>query len=405
MKRNFLLFLFIVSLCLGASAQGLKHKVLQPRWVGTWAAAPQPVVKSFMPFNNCMTDRSVRQIVKVSVGGEVLRLQLSNIYSTEPVEVRSVYIATATDSFAILPHSAKYLKFGGSYRTVIPAGKAIFSDALAFKLKPLQKLAITINYTKAPVVPTVHMGSRTTSYIMMGVTNAHSNFARAFRENHWFNIAAIDVYNDMARSVAVIGNSITDGKNSTDNAQNRWPDAMSEYLQLKYKETLVGVLNLGIGNNRVTIEGGFGATARTRFNRDVLEQRGIKSVIIFEGVNDIGAARSGQSEEVALKLIAGLDEMAKKAKEHGLKVYLGTITPFEGAAYYSVFHEAAREAVNLWIRNQKVADGVLDFDELLRDPDNHHRMRREWQSDWLHPNAAGYRAMGEYAATKLAGKL
>ena len=122
-------------------------------------------------------------------------------------------------------------------------------------------------------------------------------------------------------------------------------------------------------------------------------------------MNDIGAARSGQSEEVALKLIAGLDEMAKKAKEHGLKVYLGTITPFEGAAYYSVFHEAAREAVNLWIRNQKVADGVLDFDELLRDPDNHHRMRREWQSDWLHPNAAGYRAMGEYAATKLAGKL
>lgn len=393
MKR---LLVFLMMFC------ALSTYSLAQNWVGTWATAPQTVVKSFMPYNNCMTNRSVRQVVKVSIGGDVIRLKLSNIYSMQPVEIRSIYIAHAKDSSDIDAKTAQYFKFGNSYKTVIPAGKQIVSDALKFKLRNLERVAITINYTSAPEIPTVHMGSRTTSYIMKGVTNAHSNFAKAFRENHWYNISGIDVYtmsNNMS-AIAIIGNSITDGKCSTDNAQNRWPDVMSEMLQLKHKITNQGVLNLGIGNNRVTVPGGFGALAKERFDRDILMQSGVKKVVIFEGVNDIGAARSGSSETVARQIIESIQGMVKKAKARKMKVYLGTITPFKGAGYYTHFHEAARLYVNDWIRSQaKNVDGILDFAKLLQDPNDDRRMKREYASnDWLHPNPTGYKAMGIYAA-------
>ncbi len=393
MKR---LLVFLMMFC------ALSTYSLAQNWVGTWATAPQTVVKSFMPYNNCMTNRSVRQVVKVSIGGDVIRLKLSNIYSMQPVEIRSIYIAHAKDSSDIDAKTAQYFKFGNSYKAVIPAGKQIVSDALKFKLRNLERVAITINYTSAPEIPTVHMGSRTTSYIMKGVTNAHSNFAKAFRENHWYNISGIDVYtmsNNMS-AIAIIGNSITDGKCSTDNAQNRWPDVMSEMLQLKHKITNQGVLNLGIGNNRVTVPGGFGALAKERFDRDILMQSGVKKVVIFEGVNDIGAARSGSSETVARQIIESIQGMMKKAKARKMKVYLGTITPFKGAGYYTHFHEAARLYVNDWIRSQaKNVDGILDFAKLLQDPNDDRRMKREYASnDWLHPNPTGYKAMGIYAA-------
>lgn len=370
-------------------------------WVGTWATAIQPPVKSFMPYNNNMTGRSVRQVVKVSIGGGTVRLKLSNELSSQPLVIRSVYIAPSTDTFAIVPREAKYLRFARSYKFTIPAGRAVWSDPVAFPLKALSRLAITINYETAPEVPTVHMGSRTTSYIIKGVTNAHSNFEKAFRENHWFNIAALDVYDEWpaASSVAIIGNSITDGKNSTDNAQNRWPDILSETLQMKHKLTHLGILNLGIGNNRVTLAGGFGTLAKNRFDHDVLGQSGVSAVVIFEGINDIGGAPSLKSEEVAAEIIHAYEGMIKKARARRLRIYLATITPMKGAGYYSIFHEAARETVNEWIRLQRgKVDGIIDFDELLRDPQDTHRMKAQYQSDWLHPNPAGYRLMGTYAA-------
>ncbi len=411
MKR--FLFVFMVFLALAADAQVKDNSMkgatslhqTQQWWVGTWATAQQIPVKSYMPYNNNMTNRSVRQIVKVSIGGDMLRVRFSNELSKEPLVLRSVYIAHSKDSFAIDAKTAKYLKFDGKYKVTIPAGKSIYCDALPYKLSPLEKVAITINYTKAPVNPTVHMGSRTTSYIMRGVTNAGSSFNAAFRENHWFNIAAIDVYDMSCHSIAIIGNSITDGKNSTDNLQNRWPDMMSEALQLKHKKTNLGILNLGIGNNRVVVPGGFGINAKDRFDHDILAQRGLCAVIIFEGVNDIGAS-SGNSETVARQLIESYEAMIKKAQAGKLKVYLGTISPFKGAGYYSPFHEAARETVNQWIRAQKErVDGILDFDELLRDATDSQKLRKEYQSDWLHPNPEGYKVMGYYAAEIIAKTL
>jgi lysophospholipase L1-like esterase len=373
--------------------------------VGTWATAQQIPVKEFMPYNNNLTNRSVRQVVKVSIGGNIIRLKISNELSSQPLDIRSVYVAYTTDDFAIYTKSAKYFKFHKNYTVTVPAEQAVWSDGLPFDLRPLSRLTITINYIKAPVKPTVHMGSRTTSYIMQGVTDAHTDFASSFREDHWFNIAGMDVWNDSARCLAIIGNSITDGKCSTTNGQDRWPDILSETLQDKYKVKDLGILNLGIGNNRVTLPGGFGYVARKRFDHDILGQSGIQSVVIFEGVNDIAASK-GNDETVVRKLIESYIEMIRKAKDHHLKVYLGTITPFLGSGVYSVSHEAAREEVNDWIRSQKdKVDGILDFDRLLCNPLDPHRMKENVQGgDWLHPNPEGYLQMGEYAAEIISGE-
>ena len=374
----------------------------QPHWVGTWACAPQTVDKSFMPYNNQMTNRSVRQVVKVSIGGNVIRLQLSNELSSEPVEITSVYIAKAGNGPEIYKTSVKYLQFGKKRQVVIPAGKAVFSDALKFKLQPLERVSITINYLKAPKEPTVHMGSRTTSYILRGVTNSYTDFTTAFKEDHWFNISAIDVLDATASSIAILGNSITDGKGSTTNAQDRWPDFLSAALNNGagfnlFKVGKTGILNLGIGNNRI-LSVGLGAPGKERFDRDILAQRGLRAVIIFEAINDIGT--STNPDETARKLVEAYQVMIKKARQRGLKVYMGTITPFRGCrGYFTEEREKARKIVNSWIRTTHEIDGFIDFDALMRDPSAPEQLRREWQiGDWLHPNPAGYKQMGEYAA-------
>lgn len=374
----------------------------QPHWVGTWACAPQTVDKSFMPYNNQMTNRSVRQVVKVSIGGNVIRLQLSNELSSEPVEITSVYIAKAGNGPEIYKTSAKYLQFGKKRQVVIPAGKAVFSDALKFKLQPLERVSITINYLKAPKEPTVHMGSRTTSYILRGVTNSYTDFTTAFKEDHWFNISAIDVLDATASSIAILGNSITDGKGSTTNAQDRWPDFLSAALNNGagfnlFKVGKTGILNLGIGNNRI-LSVGLGAPGKERFDRDILAQRGLRAVIIFEAINDIGT--STNPDETARKLVEAYQVMIKKARQRGLKVYMGTITPFRGCrGYFTEEREKARKIVNSWIRTTHEIDGFIDFDALMRDPSTPEQLRREWQiGDWLHPNPVGYKQMGEYAA-------
>lgn len=390
-------FLFVLSFFIVFSAHAQ-----QERWVGTWACAPQTVDKGFMPYNNQMTNRSVRQVVKVSIGGSAIRLQLSNELSSEPVEITSVYVAKSEEGAEIQKNSARYLQFSGKRQVTIPAGKAVFSDALKFDLLPLERLSITINYLKAPKKPTVHMGSRTTSYILRGVTNANTDFSTAFKEDHWFNISAIDVLDANASSVAILGNSITDGKGCVTNAQDRWPDFMSAVLNGENGSDMqkTGVLNLGIGNNRI-LSVGLGAPGKERFDRDILGQRGLRAVIIFEAINDIGT--STNPNETARQLIEAYQVMIRKARQRGLKVYMGTITPFKGCKnYYTPARDAARKQVNEWIRTNKEIDGFIDFDALMRDPSTPDQLRKEWQiGDWLHPNPAGYKQMGEYAAKKI----
>ena len=370
-------------------------------WVGTWAAAAEFTGKGDMPAEP-LTNRSLREIVKVSVGADKLRLRLSNEFSQQPVEIKSVFIADALDSCDIVRKTARYLSFGGKKSVTIQPGQCAVSDVCAYQLKPLQRLAVTINYGSTPENATSHRGSRTTSYIISGEAKPKTSFAVSERVDHWYSIAAIDVPRTSQECIAVIGNSITDGRGSTTNKHNRWTDIMSECLNAQGSKSW-GVLNLGIGGNCV-LRGGLSEPAVKRFDRDVLGQSGCTAVVIFEGINDIGGS-DGRSEQVAKEMIEAFKEFIKKVHARGIKVYLATITPF-GNCFYdkgNYFKEAARQTVNNWIRTNKEADGYIDFDEAMRDPNNPRQLREELQEDWLHPNANGYKVMGEYAAKYFLG--
>ena len=285
MKRFLKFITLLLLLCITQQVKA------EDGWVGTWATAVEPTTLKDMPAFS-LAGRSIRQIVHVSIGGSQLRLQMSNVYSSVPVEIKSVFIADAKEGSEIDVRSARYMKFNGKQKCTIPAGDSIYSDVFEYPLKPLQRLAITICYgDSVPECGTSHRGSRTTSYIYNGTAKPKTRFVGTEDVDHWYNIAALDVKAD-APAVACLGNSITDGRGTTTNMQNRWTDFLAEALNGR-----VGVLNLGIGGNYV-LRNGLSDPAVKRFNRDILGQRGVKKLIIFEGVNDIGGSK-GNAEQVA----------------------------------------------------------------------------------------------------------
>ena len=371
MKKLYLLLALFLSLATADAQQ----------WVGTFATAPEFTGKGDMPQTTTLANTTLRQVVKVSLGGSRLQVQLSNEFSREAVEIKSVYIADARDSSDIDARTA----------TIAP-GEAVYSDALNYALKPLQRLAVTICYgSRVPVNATSHRGSRTHSYIARGTVKPGARFHVIEKPVHWYNISKINVWS-AGRAVAVLGNSITDGRGSTTDLQNRWPDRMAEALGGQ-----VGVLNLGIGGNCV-VEGGLSEPALMRFDRDILGQKGVDRLIIFEGTNDIGTCNADY-EQKARRLIEAYGVLIAKARAAGMKVYMGTITPTRGHGWYSFFREAMRQTVNEWIRTNKEIAGVIDFDELTRDAADSQRLKADYSDDWLHLNPRGYEAMGRYAAT------
>ena len=369
------------------------------QWVGTWATAAEFTGPGDMPASP-LTDRAIRQVVQVSAGSDRLRLRLSNEFSSQPVEIKGIFIADALDSCDINTRTVRHLTFGGKRMVTIAPGECATSDVCRYDLKPLQRLAITVSYGETPVNATSHRGSRTTSYIIPGAAKPKTSFANSERVVHWYNIAAIDIPATGQEGIAILGNSITDGRGSTTNEQNRWPDMMARALH----EAAPGkytVLNLGIGGNCV-VEGGLSEPALKRFDRDILGQQGVGTVVIFQGTNDIGTSR--HAERSAGQLIEAYKTLIGKAKAAGKRVVGATITPFKGNGWYSYYHEAARRAVNDWIRTSGQFDSVIDFDQLMRDPADPERIQQPWQEDGLHPNAAGYKAMGEYAAKCFLGQ-
>jgi len=385
-----------------AMATAQSRQADQSAWVGAWATAVQSTTKDNMPPVATLSGCSARQIVRVTLSGETIRLKLSNAYGESAMDIASVGIADAADSCDIDTKSMRWLRFGGKKSVNIGAGEQAVSDPLKYKLKALSRVAITINYGKnIPQRLTSHPGSRTTTYIIKGEGSARTNYGMGTKTNHWYTLDALEVQSAAGSSIAIMGNSITDGRGSTTNQQNRWPDMMAVALH-ESGHVNTGVLNLGIGGNCVT-QGGLGDTALDRFDRDILGQQGLSAVILFEGVNDIGTA-DGNSEAVAARLIEALKTLAGKSHAHGLKVYGATIMPFHGHSYYTPFHEAARTVVNEWIRESEELDGVIDFDAHMRDTAQPTRLRADLQDDWLHPNAAGHAAMGRLAADFLTNK-
>lgn len=363
-------------------------------WVGTWGTAPQLVERHNNPPSPGLANNSLRQIVQVSIGGKRVRLKLTNEFSQEATEIRAVELAiakTAGSSSEIDEKSTVSLTFDGKASVEIPAGGKVVSDPVNFKIGPRQNVAITIHYGASSASVSGHPGSRTTSYLKAGNT---TDFTDAVKTDHWYNILALEVdAPKKAGAVAILGNSITDGRGSTTNEQNRWADVLSRRLSGSKATRQVGVLNMGIGGNCV-LGGGLGPAAVNRYERDLFGQEGVKWIILFEAVNDLGYARNG--EQTAQRIIDVYKQIIREAHQKGIRVFGATITPFKGNNYYSDHHEKGRQRLNEWIRTTKMLDGVIDFDQAVGNPQDREAMQRQFlfENDWLHLNAQGYEMMG-----------
>jgi len=366
------------------------------KWVGTWSTAPQLVEPGNMPPSPGLTNNSLRQVVRVSIGGDTLRVRISNEFSTGAVTMKSVQIAVSTGGSGINLPTNRELTFGGNSEITMNAGVAVTSDPIPFNLTPRMDVAITIYYGQTSTTVTGHPGSRTTSYMIAGNTTTTTDFTGAVTTDHWYNISTIDVLApSTAACVAILGNSITDGRGSTTNMQNRWPDVFSESLLKDSSTQQVGVLNMGIGGNCV-LSDGLGPTGVSRYDRDILSQQGVRWAIVFEGVNDIGGVRSATAAtSTANSLINAYRQMIAKAHGKNIRVYGGTILPFNGSSYFNQFSEKCRNTVNRWIRTEGNFDGCIDFGATMRDPHDSTRLVSTYQNDGLHPDAAGYKKMGE----------
>ena len=388
-----LLIVLLLSACSGSKTVSTGNK----GWVGTWSTAPQLVEPHNMPPEPGLTENTLRQTVRVSIGGGVVRLRFSNAFSKSPVELKSVAIAQSLEGSSVDVSTQKTLKFNNNPGIIMAPGGEAFSDPVKFNLKPGSRLAVTIHFGKTSPDVTGHPGSRTTSFILSGNNISSSGFAGAVKTDHWYVIQGIDVQaNKNSKVVAVLGNSITDGRGSGTNKQNRWTDILSARLLENPDTKNTGVLNLGIGGNCV-VRGGLGPTALERFDRDILSQSNVRWLIILEGINDIGSAKTQvEADKIAAELIAAYDEMINKAHAKGILVYGATILPFAGSFYDTPYRQTARDAVNEWIRNSRRFDAVIDFDKIMRNPDDVKTILTDMHDgDFLHPNQAGYRRMGE----------
>ena len=363
-------------------------------WVGTWGTAPQLVEPHNNPPAPGLSNNSLREIVQVSIGGKTVRLKLTNEFSQQPTEIKAIELAvakTAGSSYEIDEKTTVSLTFDGKASVKMPAGGHVVSDPVNFKIGNRENVAITIHYGETSPSVSGHPGSRTTSYLATGNT---TDFSAAVRTDHWYNIQTLEVMAPKkAGAVAILGNSITDGRGSTTNQQNRWADVLSRRLLQNKKTSQVAVLNMGIGGNCV-LRGGLGPTGEKRYPRDIFGQEGVKWIILFEAVNDLGGSRDG------VKTAEGVIEVYKRiiseAHQKGIRVFGATITPFKGNNYYSADHEKGRQTLNEWIRTTNELDGVIDFDKTVRNPQDAEAMQREFlfENDWLHFNAQGYEVMG-----------
>ena len=345
-----------------------------------------------------VTNQTLRQIVHTSIGGSKLRVVLSNAYGTVPLQIGGGSVALRDKEASIQPASLKTLLFDGSPTATLLAGATLVSDPVDLTLAPLSDLAIDLfvpgDLGVGPSPVTTHNGASQTNYVSdTGNHVGEPAITASLRPGAWFLIARVEVMapaNTMA--VATFGDSITDGALSSLDMNNRWPDVLARRLAAR-KGAGVAVLNAGISGNRVLGDGA-GTSALSRFDKDVLMQTGVTHVLVMEGINDIGLARSNPTPS-ATDLIAGHKQLIQRAHARGLKIYGATLTPYEGAAYYSPEGEAKRQALNEWIRTSGAYDGVVDFDKATRDPAAPSKFLPAYDSgDHLHPGDAGYTAMG-----------
>jgi lysophospholipase L1-like esterase len=364
-------------------------------WATTWSAAPQPQAAA-----QEFTNQTLRLIVHGTLGGNQVRIRVSNTYGTQALLIGDAHIAIVGTPPAIVSGSDRPLTFGGQQTVTIPVGASIVSDPVNYQVPPLTDLAVSLYLPNdtANTILTEHYIAQQISYLSpTGDFAGSATFTRSTPIYSWFFLSAVDVSSSWPKeTIVILGDSITDGDNSTFNANHRWPDFFAASLQNYLPFIATGVANLGLSGNRI-LNDGVAQNALARFDRDVLSQPSLSYLIVQEGLNDIGDGFLDPLQVVSANdIIRGLNQLIQRAHEQGIKVYGATLTPFEGSFYYSAAGEAKRQSVNQYIRSSGAFDAVLDFDQVLRDPSNPAQLLPAYDSgDHLHPNDDGDQAIAQ----------
>jgi lysophospholipase L1-like esterase len=381
-----------------------------PHWVATWGASPAPQLPDESQMRSAklvFDNQTLREIIHTSMGSDTVRVRISNAFGKQTVEIGAVHIALRGKDSGIAGGSDRALTFSGRSSVSIPPNALVLSDPVKLNVPAGGDLAVSIFIPQPTVGAGIHYSAQQTSYIGKGDLTGSASFPGGSTITSWVFLTSVDVLApESAGAVVAFGDSITDGARSTVDANHRWPDILATRLQARHGGSKLGVLDAGIGGNRILHDGTlnvrFGVNALARFDRDVLAQSGVKYLIVLEGINDLGHATptSLTSEAVTAEdMIAGLKQLIARAHEHGIKIFGATLTPFEGCpfpGYFTPEKEVKRKTVNEWIRNGKAFDGVVDFDKAVRDPKNPDHMLPAYDGgDHLHPGDAGYKAMGE----------
>jgi lysophospholipase L1-like esterase len=384
----------VVLLFLATSVQGERTT-----WVATWGASPQDAGEDALRVNGA----TIRQFVRISLGGTKVRVRLSNAYGLEPVRIGSTHLARRGQGRRIVRPTDRAVTFRGQREVIIPAGGEALSDAVDLAVPDLADVAISLYVPGDVAIRTEHTFAMATSLLSPpGDHTAHIDFAPARATETIYLATSLEVTAPGgARAVVVLGDSITDGIGSTMDAHQRWPDHLARRLLAERRLPPTAVINEGIAGNRI-LHDWIGTRALARFDRDVLARPGVRHVIVLHGLNDFGipGAFDRAAEEVSADdVIEGLEQLIARGRAAGLRIYGGTLKPMEGSrrpGYYSPASEAKRQAVNRWIRTSGAFDAVIDFDAVVRDPDRPGRLSPAYDSgDGSHPNDRGYKAMAD----------
>lgn len=362
---------------------------LPAEWITSWVSGQQRTEPENLPPNPGLAGNTLRQIIHPSLGGDQLRITFSNAYGDAPVTIVSSAVALSAGAKAIVPESHTPLTFSGAASVTIPEGAAATSDPALFQVTPFTNLTVSMLFDGAPPsAVTGHPGSRTNSYLQEGDTVAAQSMG-GLGVAHWYFLSALDVRTvPEARSVVIMGDSITDGRGSTTDGNNRWPNQLDKRFKQTPGMENISVLNQGIGGNCVT-RPCLGPSFLDRFESDVLGPLKVKQLVLFGGINDLNSGTTAQ------KMIESLTSLADQAHAAGLSVIGATIMPCEGHSYYSESLETRRQEINAWIRTASSFDGVIDFDAITRDPAQPTRLRADVEDDWLHPSVAGHQIMAD----------
>lgn len=390
----------IASIALVATAS----PALAQNWVGTWSSSQIKVTAEQALTREQARDTTVRQIVRVSIGGSRLRVRFSNTFGATPLRIDGAHLALAAapGSPALKPGSDRTLTFSGAPAVTIPAGADYWSDPVDLDVAPLADLAISTRFGDLPQQQTGHPGARGRNWIAAGNALADPVLTDAASVERWFHLAGVEVDAPArSRAIVVFGDSITDGYGVRPDTNTRWTDGLARRLAASASTRDLAVLNQGIGGNCLIVEC-LGPNALARFDRDVLSHPGVRHVLLLEGVNDLGGltrerpATAEQHLAHVARMIAGYTQFVARARAAGIKAIGATVMPYAGSDYYhpDTANEADRQAVNAWIRAPGNFDAVIDFDAAMRDPSRPERLRPAYDSgDHLHPSAAGYQAM------------